>query len=132
AGWALSGDASFAQRPTAPQLLPNYTLATVRIADTPVLVERFQQTALGRIGQDERMKPLVGQVFRAAQDAFKQIENRVGLPLDQLLKIPQGEVCVGFVAAEDQEREAGLVVVIDTKDQANQARKLLLAAEEIS
>jgi len=123
---------ALAQRPTAPQLLPKYTLAAVRIADLPVLVSRFQQTALGQIGQDARMKPLVGQLFQAAQDAFKQVEQQVGLPLDQLLKIPQGEVCVGFVASENFEQEAGFVVVIDTKDQAVQARKLLAAAEEIA
>jgi hypothetical protein len=121
-----------AQRPTAPQLLPHHTLAVARIPDMPLVVERFQETALGRIGQDPRMKPLVAQLFRSAQDAFKQIEDRVGLPLDQLLKIPQGEVCVAFVASPDFEQEPGVVVIIDTKDQVAQARKLLSAAEEIA
>ncbi len=126
-----AGDAC-AQRPTGPQILPHYTLAAVRIADVPLLAERFQQTALGRVSQDPQMKPLVGQVFKAAQDAFKQIEGVVGLPLDQLLKIPQGEVCVGFVAAPDSDQDPGLVIVIDTKNQADQARKLLAAAEAIA
>src|SRR5687767_10210823 len=53
-------------RPTAPQLLPTYTLAAVRITDMPTLTSRFQQTALGQISQDARMKPLVGQIFQAA------------------------------------------------------------------
>src|SRR5437762_1833656 len=113
-------------------MLPHYTLAAIRIADVPLLVDRFQQTALGQVGQDPQMKPLVGQVFKAAQDAFKQIENQIGVPLDQLLKIPQGEVCVAFVAPPDFEQEPGLVVVIDTKDQAEQARTLLAAAEGIA
>jgi hypothetical protein len=128
---AASRQAS-AQRPTAPQLLPQTTLAVVRIADMPLLVERFQETAMGRIAQDPRMKPLVAQLFRTAQDTFKQVEEQVGLPLDQLLKIPQGEVCVAFVASTDFEQEAGFVAMIDTKDQAVQARKLLAAAEEIA
>jgi hypothetical protein len=134
-GWLaviLAADFAFAQRPTGPQILPHYTLAAVRITDVPQLAERFQQTALGRVGQDPQMKPLVGQVFKAAQDAFKQVEGIVGLPLDQLLKIPQGEVCVGFVAPPDSEQDPGLVIVIDTKDQADQARKLLAAAETIA
>ncbi|HMC12030.1 MAG TPA: hypothetical protein VKH44_12100, partial [Pirellulaceae bacterium] len=36
------------------------------------------------------------------------------------------------VASQDLEQEAGFVVVIDTKDEAVQARKLLAAAEEIA
>jgi hypothetical protein len=111
--------------------LPHYTLAFARITDVPQLAERFQQTALGRVGHDPQMKPLVGKVFQAAQDAFKPIEKEVGLSLDQLLKIPQGEVCVGFVAPPDFEQEPGLAIVIDTKDEAAQARKLFDVLEKI-
>jgi hypothetical protein len=123
---------AIAQRPTAPQILPLTTLAVLRIADTPLLVERFKQTAIGQIGQDPRMKPLVGQLYQAVQDAFKQVQDRIGLPLDQLLRIPQGEVCVGFVASRDFDEQPGLIIIIDTKDQVAQARKLLSFAEEIA
>src|SRR5262245_32624707 len=120
---------AFAQRPTGPQILPHYTLAAIRIANVPQLAERFQQTAIGRVSQDPQMKPLVGQAFKAVQDAYKQIEANIGLPLDQLLKIPQGEVCVGFVATPDFEQDPGLVIIIDTKDQS---WKLLAAAEGLA
>jgi hypothetical protein len=123
---------ALAQRPTAIEIMPHSTLAVVRIADLPLMAERFKQTALGRVAQDSRMKPLVGDLYKAAQDAFKQIEGQVGLPLDQLLKIPQGEVAVGFVATTDFEQEPGFIALIDTKDQATQARKLLIAAEQIA
>ena len=59
-------------------------------------------------------------------------EQVIGVPLDQLLKIPQGEMCVAFVASEDREQEQGFVVVIDTKDEVVQARKLLQAAEPMA
>jgi hypothetical protein len=126
--FAVSSDA-LAQRPTGPQILPHYTLAAIRIANVPQLAERFQQTAIGRVGQDPQMQPLVGQVFKAVQDAYKQIEANIGLPLDQLLKIPQGEVCVGFVATPEFEQDPGLVIIIDTKDQS---WKLLAAAEGLA
>jgi hypothetical protein len=119
-----------AERPDAPRLMPDSTLGVVRIANTPLLVERFRETALGRIGQDSRMKPLVGQIYAAAQDTFKQIEDRVGLPLKELLAIPQGEVCVGFAAPPEE--EPGFIVVLDTKDKVSQARKLLSAAEDFA
>jgi len=121
-----------AQRPTAPQILPHYTLAVARIADVPLLAERFQQTAMGRVGQDPQMQPLVGQVFKAAQDAFKPIQQAVGLPLDQLLKLPQGEVCLAFVGPPDLDQKPGFVLVIDTKDEVAQAHKLLTSVEQIA
>jgi hypothetical protein len=121
-----------AQRPTAPQILPHYTLAVARIADVPLLAERFQQTALGRVGQDPQMQPLVGQVFKAAQDAFKPIEQAVGLPLDQLLKLPQGEVCLAFVGPPDLDQKPGFVLLVDTKDEVAQAHKLLTAVEQMA
>lgn len=127
----LSAPAS-AERPTAPQVLPESTLAVIRIPDAQLLVERFKNTALGQITQDSRIKPLVGQLYKSAQDAFKQIEGQIGLPLEQILKIPQGEICVAFVAPPDLEQEAGLVVVIDTKDQAASARQLIATAEKIA
>jgi hypothetical protein len=130
--WQFSPSSAFAQRPTAPELLPAYTLGLVRIPDAPQLAERFRDTSLGRVFQDRQMQPLVTQLYRGAQDAFKQVEQVIGVPLDQLLKIPQGEVCVAFIASEDREQEQGFVVIIDTKDEVVQARKLLQAAETMA
>lgn len=136
-GWLGPVAAQVAQpapppRPTAPELLPTDTLALVRIPDMPLLVERFKRTALGQIGQDPRMQPLVAKLFAAALEAFQQVEDEVGLPLEQILQLPQGEVCVAFVAAPDLEQEAGLALIIDTKDHVANARKLMATAEEMA
>ncbi len=117
-----------AERPSAPRLLPEKTLAYIRVTDAPMLVERFQQTALGRIVQDEKVQPLVTQLYGTAQSAWKQIEDRVGLPLNDLLKIPQGEICIAFVAPPEQ--PPGLVVLLDVKNQLPAAYKVLGRGEE--
>jgi len=52
---------------SAPELLPENTLVMVRVSNTPELIEKFQQTALGRIGLDEDIKPLVSQLYGAAR-----------------------------------------------------------------
>ena len=119
-----------AERATAPRVLPKSTLAFVRIANTPELVSRFRETAIGRMSQDEQVKPLVSGVYAAAQDAWTDIEQRVGLPLDQLLQIPQGEISVAFVGQTKNEEgkyvgPSGLVLLIDVKDRIADAQKLL-------
>lgn len=128
----LSSTAAFAQTPTAPQVLPASTLAVVRIADTPLLVSRFKSTAIGQVFSDPRIKPFVAQLYQSAQNAFKEVESQVGLPLDKILNIPQGELCVAFVAPPDLEQPAGVVVIIDTKGQVQNARALISAAEQIA
>ncbi len=116
-----------AQRPVAPKLLPEQTLAYFRVLDTPQLITRFRETNIGRMGADEQIKPLVSEFYAALQELWGNIEERVGLPLDQVLSIPQGEICIAFVAVP--EGPTGLVVIIDVKDRAISARKLLEKGE---
>lgn len=122
ASFLLSGSAE-AQRPVAPKLLPEQTLAYFRVLDTPQLISRFRETSIGRMGADEEIKPLLSEFYAALQELWGNIEDRVGLPLDQVLSIPQGEICVAFVAVPDG--PTGLVVILDVKDRMLAARKLL-------
>ena len=116
-----------AERPVAPKLLPEQTLAYFRVLDTPQLIARFRETSLGRMGADEQIKPLVSEFYAALQEVWGNIEDRVGLPLDQVLSIPQGEICVAFVSVPDG--PTGLVVILDVKDRLLAARKLLEKGE---
>jgi hypothetical protein len=116
-----------AEHPPAPKLLPHDTLAILRIPDTQEMLSRFRETAIGRIGQDEEIKPLVSQLYAAVQDAWKQIEDRVGVPIDQILRLPQGEVCLAVLPMA--EGPPAVVFFIDTGDQVVTARKLLESGE---
>ncbi len=120
---------ALAQRPVAPKLLPAETIAIVRVADTPLLIERFRQTSIGKIGQDENIKPLVSSLYATLQEAWGQIEEQVGLPLEQVLGIPQGEICVALVAVPEQ--SPGVVAFLDAKDRMPQVKKLLARGEEL-
>ena len=117
-----------ADHPPAPKLLPERTLALLRVTDTPLLIERFRETSIGRIGQDEQIKPLVSQLYATAKELWTEIEDRVGLPLDQILKIPQGEIAIAFVAPPEQ--SPAVVVLLDVKEHLPQAKKLLERGEQ--
>lgn len=88
---------AFAERPTASQLLPDSTVVYFRIDKASELGERFQKTASGRMLNDPKIKPLVSQLYGSLVDAYKQVEDRIGVPLDRLLTLPQGEVCFAVV-----------------------------------
>ncbi|GIW92163.1 MAG: hypothetical protein KatS3mg110_0204 [Pirellulaceae bacterium] len=112
-----------AERPTAPHLLPEKTLAYVRVASFPEAVEAFRNTSLGKILQDEQMRPLVARLYQSASEAFDQIKDRVGLSLDELLQLPQGEACLALVEAP--QGPPVLVVIFDAGEKMPLAEKLL-------
>ncbi len=118
-----------AERAVAPKLLPEGTLAYVRITDMQDMVAKFQETASGRMFQDENIAPLVKQLYGSVEEQWKQIEDRVGLPLTELLKIPQGEVCVAVVPAGAG--PPAIVIIVDVKDKILSVNKLLEKGEAL-
>ncbi len=116
-----------AQRPSAAKLLPASTVGYFRIANVPDLTKKFHETSIGRMAQDEQIRPLISQLYGSAAEAFVGVQEQIGLSLDELLKIPQGEVAVALVAPEDD--VPALVVLIDVGDQLPAAQKLLQQGE---
>jgi len=98
---------------TAPQLLPDKTLAYFRIDDVRQLRQDFERTSLGKISNDPKLKPLVdafyGSLVRVTEEAFGQI----GLNLDEFLSIPSGELAVALLAAPKGNRQ---VAARDSED----------------
>lgn len=134
-GWMAAGlsllavaPAANAQRPAAPRLLPKTTLAYVRVADSRDLVDRFMQTSTGRLGQDEKIKPLIMSLYGSAAQAFSRVQDEIGVSLEQILSIPQGEVCAAVVGR--QEGSPGFIVLMDVGDQLPVVRQLLDRAEQ--
>ena len=111
------------ERPTGPHLLPDSTLAYARIADMPELAEKFKETAIGRIFRDPQMRPLVSQLYESLIELFREAEKQIGLSLDQILSIPQGEVC--FAVTSPEEGPPAMVGLVDVGDRLPFAQKLL-------
>lgn len=119
-----------AERPSATKLLPDSTVAFVHVADAEELVEKFKETSVGRIGRDEQIRPLVGQLYGSANEAFLEVQDQVGLSLDELLSLPQGEMF--FAAVAPERGELGFVILVDVGKQMPSARKLLERGEEFA
>ena len=119
---------SLAARPTAPRLLPQKTLLYVRVNDVIELIDRFQETSVGQITQDAKIRPLIQQLYGDALKAFGSVEDEVGLSLEQLLKLPQGEACLALVSSESG--QPMLMLLLDVGDQMPKAETLLTKMEE--
>jgi len=114
-----------AERPASPLLLPDTTVALLTIVHTPEMAEKFMNTALGRMSRDPQVRPLVSDLYGSLAQAMAGAEQRLGLSLDRLLALPQGELTMALVAREGA-RPAG-VMLCDVGNRLADARKLITA-----
>jgi len=114
-------------RPTAPQLFPYNTVVYLRIDDFPELKTDFARTSLGAIRADATVAPLVDRLYSELLDAFPQIQEELGVTLEDLLKLPTGEVAFSL-AVTDTARPM-FAFIADVGDNTDTADKLIERAE---
>lgn len=117
-----------AERPSGSQLLPKETLVYLRIRDAQELVKSFNETSIGQISQEEKIRPLITDLYGSAAKAFAQVEEEVGASLDEILAIPQGEIV--FAVVGPRTGRPVLVTIIEVGDQLTAAEKLLESGEK--
>jgi len=124
--WGLVAPA--AARPPAAKLLPQYTGVFVSVASVPELVERFGNTSLGHMSRDPQLRPLIRQVYGAVGEAMTKVRDELGLSLDEMLKIPQGEITFAMVCPEGLQPQ--MFLLVDVGDEVGAAKRLLAKLEE--
>lgn len=142
--------AANADRPGAPHLFPHDVLVYGRIDDATELKKAFAESSMGRMLDDPKVKPLAGDLYSAGADLFERISDRVGVSLDELLSIPEGEVAVAVIPFEpagqaedlpkgdspealrariEQRRRrnsmVGMIAIIETGDRAHVMKNML-------
>jgi len=121
--FALSTCVSAAERPPSPRLLPKETLLLFRVADARDFVERFQKTAVGRMSQDEQLKPVAEEFTASVFRLFSQMEESTGINLRDLLTAFQGEVTIAAVARS--QAKPGFMLIGDLGEDPRIAERLL-------
>jgi len=116
--------AALAKRAPASQLLPDNTLVYARIADVPALIEKLPETSLGRMLQDAQLRPMFNDLFAELQERLAEFQKASGLSLEDLLRIPQGEIALA-VLPSDNPRQPRFALLCDTGKNSASARKLV-------
>jgi hypothetical protein len=115
-----------ADRPPTDELVPLGTVALVRIADVAALKEDFLDTALGQMSQDPQMQPVVDALYGAALDAAAALEEQLGMSLEEIIAIPDGELSLALVPVEDA--SPALVLLLDGGQSPERLEDLLASA----
>lgn len=85
------------ERLTAPQLFPEKTLAYVRIDDVRQLKADLALSSLGKLGNDPQLKPILSEFYGSLVNNLEQMQETIGLNLDELLSIPTGELALALL-----------------------------------
>ncbi|MCA9175241.1 MAG: hypothetical protein KDB14_12220 [Planctomycetales bacterium] len=89
--------ANAADPPIVPALLPESTLAMLRIRNISEFSRMMSDTATGRMAKDPEIAPFLKHLYGSATQAFGEVEKEIGLSLDELRQIPQGEFCAALI-----------------------------------
>ncbi len=84
-------------RPSAPQLFPEKTLAYIRINDVTQLKADLGKSTLGKLGNDDQLKPILMEFYGSLVRNTEQLQQAIGVNLDELLSIPSGEMAVALL-----------------------------------
>ncbi len=105
---------ALAQRPTAPRLLPTKTLAYVRIDDTRDLKAKMGDTGMGKMMADPQIAPILGTFYTTFVGQLQGMQDAIGLNLDELLSVPNGELAFAVVATKT---EPAFVVMLEAGEE---------------
>lgn len=93
-------------RLTAPKLFPDKTLAYFRIDDVKKLKEDMGRSSFGKLSNDDKLKPILDEFYGTLVSSTKEMEEAIGLDLDELLSIPSGEMAIALLPSDNSRGRA--------------------------
>ena len=125
AGWSRLPAADLA--PTD-RLLPPNVLLYVSAPSCTEFQERFASTNFGRMVNDPAMADIRAEVMDKFEEASREAESEIGMPLSDLMAIPTGEAA--FAVVQPPGEKLGFSLFLDVGDHEDLLDTLLDKAEQ--
>lgn len=122
--WAADDDDAI----VAEQLLPPETLVFLSVPDVPALAEAMNDSAYGRLLAEPKLQPFLEDVKAKLKEVSAKLKEEVGVTLEELEKLPQGEIT--FAVVEKPARKMAAVLMLDAGDQTETLDKLVAKMDE--
>ncbi len=95
------------------KMLPDSTIALVKINNSAALREAFQQSQFGQLWNDPAVKAWKNDVIERVDDASKTLKEKVGVTYRELFDLPQGPSSIAFIKKDNPLVPIVLLVVAD-------------------
>ena len=113
------------------QVLPNDTFMHLTLKSVEDAKRQFEESPFGEFINDPALDAFRAELKNAFSGqvgkALAEVETQLGIPVEELLRIPSGEVSVSIAGAGNH---IGLVVHVDIGDSVYQVESLLDLAEQ--
>jgi len=119
----FAGTAAAGSFPPSEKILPGTTRAWISVADPQGLQERFDRTQYGQLLQDPVMKPFMESFRTQLRTAGRQRLGKLGLTLEDLEKVPGGELVLA--AIEPTPGLLASVLLVDTTGRDAETQSLI-------
>ena len=120
-GSLLSVGSAIAQTETRPKtedLLPETTVLYVQIENVRDMLEKMTDSNIGRLMADEQISPMISDAYQDGLDLYANVEDAVGLSLEEIQSLPSGELCFALVAPKRQDPAPVFLVDMDPENEA--------------
>ncbi|MFO0917903.1 MAG: DUF3352 domain-containing protein [Planctomycetaceae bacterium] len=114
--------------PVGEQLLPPETLFFFSLPDVPGFHQCWQESKMGELMREPAMQPFVDKVKEKLAEQSEKLQQQVGVSLEKLLTIPQGEIT--FAVLELPPRKLALVLMLDYGENESTVATLLEKMDE--
>ena len=114
----------------AEKALPASTYAYLKIENAAKLREEFQSSQLGQLAADPAIQPLKDDILSRLEEPSKQLKEKLGITLQELLTLPQGPIQVAIVGREaaDGKPPVALIASADAGENADKMTAVMAKA----
>ncbi len=111
----LAQEKSLPDRPDTQRLLPETTVGLVKLRNFREYVEKTKDSGVGKLLQSDSVKPLVEGIYESAAKQYENVEQQVGLSLEEVQSIPSGEITIAMIAPRRKDMQ--FVVILETDEE---------------
>lgn len=128
--YAVQEEDNLPTRPACNRILPEETIAYVRIRSMPDLIELYRENGMDQMMQDERLSNLFGDMYAEVQKEYDaQVKGELDdLELEQFQELFAGEMCIAVVAKRRQPMEG--IMILDVEPETETFDKLMGVAKQ--
>lgn len=124
---ALAPTARAAENPPE-KVLPASTFGLIKINDAAGLRAAFHGSQLGQLFDDPALRPLKDDLAEKLEDTNKTLKEKVGVTLDELLRLPEGPVSIALLGRDDPEMPVAVLISADAGKNAEKLDEVMAGA----
>jgi hypothetical protein len=110
------------------KMLPDSTIAFIKIQNAAALRQAFGQSQLGQLWNDPAVKDWKDAIMARVDDDSKTLKEKIGVSYFDLFALPQGPTAIGFIKPENPQLPVVLLVVADAGANSSTMNNVLTKA----